>query len=104
MDQVRQWQRKPSKPAAAALVTARFTPGEPAGALLEVAWTADDSAEAGEVTFSTGPVLIVQYMAAGAVKWVAVRPGFNLAYRADYGGMLMEVSDATLDRWYQEMP
>lgn len=86
---------------------ARYTPGEPLGDIHTVARMCDRDAEAVEVVFRTGPVLLVRYQAyhddrASTVEYQAVEPGQYLAYSGDHD-FLYDTTDADWRHWYDRV-
>jgi hypothetical protein len=97
---VRRYRRKPTPPREEDVIAARYEPGQPLGALAEVAREYDPDAELAEAVFPSGPVLVVGYYNMEGERcfreWKVIEPGGYLAC----GGFLFDTSEAGLRQWY----
>jgi len=99
------YNRKPTT-SSETITVAKYEPGQPLAALAEVARMAYTGSELAEVTFPSGPVLVVRWMDIpddhpSTVKYETVEPGDYLAYSAG-SGFLYDTDDADLQAFYEQ--
>ncbi len=105
---VQRYRRKPQEDLRGDQYAARYEPGQPLGDLTAVARMADSDAELAEVTFPSGPVLVVRYERFDddhppRIEYKTVEPGRYLAH--DPGeGFLYESADGNWQQWYDLVP
>jgi hypothetical protein len=101
---VQRYRPKPKRADREDQYAARYEPGQPLDDLITVARMADDKAELAEVTFPSGPVLLVRYLAASddypaKVTYETVEPGQDLAYSSG-NDFLYDSTDANWRQFY----
>jgi hypothetical protein len=101
---VRRYRRKPDPVSREDSFAARYEPGQPLNDLTAVARMADSRAELAEVTFPSGPVLVVRYKRSyddhpSRIEYETVEPGRHLAYSSGHD-FLYDADDEEWQRFY----